>query len=96
MLDKFASYDLAVMLKNKGFDGECIGFFTTVDNRVDFYLLKQNKNGVLRTCKNSEFTENVAAPLYQDIFDWLNTEKNIRIAHNSNRKELEELIKKYI
>ena len=64
MQKEFVPYELAVKLKELGFDEPCFGWY---DGR---YIVSINQN----YCKNSEEwlnTIHCAAPLYQQAFRWL-------------------------
>ena len=63
MEKEFVPYELAVKLKELGFDEPCFGWY---DGR---YIASINQN----YCKNSEEwlnTIHCAAPLYQQVFRW--------------------------
>ena len=58
MKDLFVSYEIALRLKEKGFDEECIARY--VNDGV----------GPMPEIDNP-FTANLSAPLYQQVIDWL-------------------------
>jgi hypothetical protein len=66
MQEEFVTYELAVKLKELGFDEECLNIFFKREKRISFnigYYLN----------KNSDFTEDsnyISAPLWQQTFDW--------------------------
>lgn len=73
MKNLFIPYELAVIAKEKGFNEPCLTAFTPEDGLLDVfdceepcYLTnKETRTGV------------VAAPLYQQIIDWLREEHEI-------------------
>jgi hypothetical protein len=80
----FVTYELALKLKEKGFDEECL---TNWDingiPHLSKYLSTSVKNSYYS--KDNGFNPNVcSAPLYQQVVDWLESEKNILIdiTHN--------------
>lgn len=76
MKDLFVSYELALKLKEKGFDEECFGFYSK-DGEFHY----ATAIGKLRT--NISFEEagmtEITAPLYQQVVDWFREKHNIFI-----------------
>jgi len=70
----FVPYELAVKLKEKGFDEECLGYFD-VDKgyTLGYYLCYREESF------NSFLSEGIAAPLYQQVLDWLREKHDIHI-----------------
>lgn len=67
MEKEFVPFDLAVKLKELGFDELCLGWFTTLGNLV----IKEN-------VRNSHVHEtNTAAPVWQQAFDWFMEQGNL-------------------
>lgn len=91
--NKFATYYIAYNLRNMGFNVPCFAFYKTnngsnspimVDD-VDEYRVSG-----FRTCRNSEIPENyIAAPLWQDITQWLieNHKINAWVEYNEMANE---------
>lgn len=70
----FVPYDLALQLKEKGFDMPCLGYYDGDDDGVwndeperELLLNDHNKHGKL------------SAPLYQQVVDWFRENKGIHI-----------------
>ena len=59
MENLFIPYELAVKLKDKGFDEHCLAYY-----KLDGEF---NLGG---TYKNSEHGTSISAPLYQQVIDW--------------------------
>ena len=54
----FVPYELAVKLKEKGFDEQCLMVYESKDS-----MIPESEAGINKT--------NVDAPLYQQVLDWL-------------------------
>lgn len=74
MKDQFVPYELAVKLKELGFDGECLAYYNNgelwVSNKRSYKSFKLNsylpdKNSSINNTPNI-----VYAPLWQQAFDW--------------------------
>lgn len=76
MKDQFVPYELAVKLKELGFDEECFGcsYRDTPDQKssLNIYFAKQPIN-------NSSLKEDkgIALPLWQQAFDWFREKHNL-------------------
>src|SRR5690606_21849624 len=72
----FIPYEIALKLKEKGFDEPCLGWYTN-DTGIELRRFDLR----MSTCKNSDKTycEGVTAPLYQQVIDWFREKKNIHI-----------------
>ena len=81
----FVSYELALELKNIGFDEPCIrSYDNDNENSSDkkFYLFEYISSiGITTTqLQSNKGMENfIGAPLYQQVIDWLRDEKYINI-----------------
>lgn len=70
----FVPYELAVKLKEKGFDEECLGYYheKMSGNPLTFIweddMYPTSNSEMLRLSKNSNV---VMAPMYQQAIDWL-------------------------
>lgn len=75
----FVPYELAVKLKEKGFDELCFGGYSVTIKSDEFDMFALNSR--LHTLqKNSDFGKGVAcAPLYQQVVDWFFNEHQILI-----------------
>lgn len=72
----FVPYELALQLKEKGFDGECIGYYA--------YDYLNNKANALhltdRPIKTTKFKQKyLGAPLYQQVIDFFREKHDIII-----------------
>lgn len=71
----FIPYEIAVIAKEKGFDEPCLKWYSSngkLNNNVGD-ILSENQKSLYGCC---------AAPLYQQIIDWLREKHNIYIMHN--------------
>lgn len=70
MKDLFVPYELALSLKEKGFNEECLGGY--VSNGLTYEVVTGNK---YESLTNDDFD----APLYCQVIDWLRENYNIHI-----------------
>ena len=76
----FVPYELALLAKEKGFDEKCLCIYMENENNR-----LQNLGG---TYQNSlAYKDNLAAPLYQQLVDWLETLHGLEISTKSWKKE---------
>lgn len=64
--DIFVSYDIAVQLKEIGFDEPCIAYFNSTSIMPDYpyrYVKNYNKN-------STESKSFITAPTYEQVFKW--------------------------
>jgi len=61
MEKEFVPYELAVKLKELGFDEPCLAIYHLMDKEIDF---------VDQTCQGTKWA---LAPLWQQAFDWFST-----------------------
>lgn len=65
----FVPYEIALQLKEKGFDEECFG-----------WIAPDGFTSIIRLVRNSDcHTDNCAVPLYQQVIDYLREYHNIQI-----------------
>ena len=85
----FVPYELAVKLKEKGFDIDCIGFYGD-DGKLYFDSPVSNFEDGINPLYCS-------APLYQQVTDWLRKNFNIEVSITYFRKEFRKRhdVKKY-
>lgn len=76
MNKEFVTYDIALKLKKLGFDEECFGFFMSKDDIIYPHMCK-NKPHI----ENLTISQVVCAPLWQQVFDWLEKEKKYIITN---------------
>ena len=77
MKEQFVSYEIALKLKELGFDAGCLG---------DYYIIPSDKtpnpNGEFLGLKYedvSSYTKLVSAPLWQQVIDWFRNKYNLLI-----------------
>ena len=78
----FVPYEIALQLKEKGFDELCFGWWCWINgNAAQYYDYKISNSQLIEL--NNHFN-NCSAPLYQQVIDWLESEKRllIDIAHH--------------
>ncbi len=82
MEEQFVTLEQAIRLKDLGFDEECLCLYD--DNKLQ--IMTQHSPDVIATTKNSnmhlkssinEVQSVIAAPLYQQAFDWLREKHDI-------------------
>ena len=69
MKEQFVPYELALKLKELGFNEECFGYYDCTS--------LENPELVLIKITNRDFMFGCAAPLWQQAFDWLLKEHNL-------------------
>lgn len=67
MNKEFVSIEIALQLKQLGFQDECLGFY--------YYDGSFNSYRLIYTESSSDYMNVVPAPLWQQVFDWLETKK---------------------
>ena len=69
METQFVPYDLALKLKELGFDELCFGWWSYINgNTASFYSYNCNNTDLVHL---NTFPKNCTAPLWQQAFDWL-------------------------
>jgi hypothetical protein len=79
MKEQFVPYEIAIRLKEKGFNDPCMASFNIWDTFIrDIYEPAGTlyTNTSFKVIKNEEF---VAAPLWQQVIDWLSDVHNIEV-----------------
>ena len=89
MKEQFVTYEIALVLKELNFEEDCMACFTSKlnDNTFNqFWYSDQiwdnsDFHPSPRMCKNSDFgnEKSCTAPLWQQVIDWLLTEKKISV-----------------
>lgn len=69
----FVSYEIAKLLKEKGFNESCIAYYET---KVTLNFLDTHFGAIIPTNKDGF---GVDAPLFQQVIDWFREKHNIRI-----------------
>lgn len=87
MKDLFVTYEMALLLKEKGFNESCLQFFKEI--KGEMYLSDndgENSIGLKITSPFYNFdgfplcdTQIVSAPIYQQVLDWLDDKHKTRI-----------------
>lgn len=75
MNEDFVSYELAVKLKEKGFDAPCYGYYHCNGGNDSFELCGNGDYDFL----NSKNKHRIAAPTIPQVLKWLREEKKIHI-----------------
>lgn len=71
----FVSHDLALKLKEKGFDESCFCYYTSMDKIIPSYPEENFKYP-----RNSDLIKDwVSAPSHQQVIDWFRDKYNISI-----------------
>jgi hypothetical protein len=98
--DKFIPYDLALRLKDLGFDYECLGKYFLQDGVNDFIAIG---NVEIEAAENAgdDITFACDAPLWQDAFDWFREQHNLefqikRIANGNYHGVIQENTDEFI
>jgi len=85
MENLFVPYDIAIELKELGFDGHCLGRYIYDERNFEWYLVQtqQSKPASIDFMfdKNYPKYNYVSAPLYQQVLDWFREKHNINIIY---------------
>ncbi len=68
----FVPYNIALLAKKKRFDNPSFGLY---DNMEDLILDVHQSYEKIHGIRNSHLTNEVSAPLYQQLTDWFETKK---------------------
>jgi len=82
MEDQFVNFDIALALKELGFDEPCMMCFIDEQYKYqhDLHFSSDMGSGALDRYtfkKNSDFSYSTSAPLWQQVIDWLRDKKNM-------------------
>jgi hypothetical protein len=86
MKEQFVPHELALKLKEKGFDGKCFCFYRengqVAEGSICFGLIHNSLEGVYDYEKHQNPIRKtiVAAPLWQQVIDWFAEKHNIDIS----------------
>jgi hypothetical protein len=103
MEKEFVSYEIALALKELGFDEPCFGFYKLKHSNVYYNTIVQTQIHKFRNNSDlnlySDLKEKIAAPLKQQVFNWLYEKLNIKngimpLGNESQELLLKELIDK--
>ena len=89
MKKQFVTYEIALALKELGFDETCIARFTAQKNLVTSGCYTDSDPITLGVCNSDIHESNIAAPLWQQVLDWLRTEHNIIIGVHRTERTVE-------
>ena len=91
MKEQFVTYEIALALKELGFDEDCLAGYNVNENHPlemfnkPYLTLPRNKTGEVLTYKSNTYV--LKAPLWQQVIDWLSSEKDIHIIFTVNPYE---------
>lgn len=74
---KFVSKELAIKLKEKGFDKPCFGWYNTDNEILKLHSCEGTARLVLEHPLNCEYI--IDAPTTDQVLEWLREEKNVHI-----------------
>ena len=77
---KFINKQLALKLKEKGFDRPCLGFYNPIQDELQLYCAN-NKDVTYKNILTSVYKNKVLvdAPIIEQVLKWLREEKDIDI-----------------
>ena len=77
---KFVDKQLAIKLKEKGFDRPCFGFYNPIQDELQLYCAN-NKDVTYKNILTSVYKNKVLvdAPTIEQVLEWLREEKDIDI-----------------
>lgn len=84
MNDLFVTHEIAKELNKLGFDKNCIGYFK-YSVHTNHYELKFSNYSINKWYSSNE----VAAPLWQQVIDWFEEKFNYNIKYNTHKKTME-------
>jgi hypothetical protein len=88
MKEQFVTYEIAIKLKEKGFDEPCISKYEENYLCQDFSFDICNDDTWITNSKLHSKDKYCAAPLWQQVIDWLREKRNIHIVIARNDKDL--------
>ena len=93
MKEQFVTYEVAWVLREKGFDEECAMMF--VDKKPEIWY-DDYRDDPVTNIRNSTWGDSrfVAAPLWQQVIDWLFFTHGKDIGYSPNKEYLNERILK--
>jgi hypothetical protein len=68
MENNFVSYEIALELKELGFDEKCLAIYSNANRKTGLYTLKEFRLKLIK--QYSQENKGVKAPLFQEVFDW--------------------------
>lgn len=77
--DLFVTYEIALLLKELGFDEECLAYYFTLDNKKWQFVFKSEYDNIDdRINIGGKFT--LLTPLYQQVESWIRDKFKLRIS----------------
>jgi hypothetical protein len=94
MEKEFVSYEIALKLKDIGFDEPCFTYYHNINSKIRTGIVVSIHNAW--TYAGTKKLETTLAPLYQQVFKWIRKKYNIDISINTiYSKYNENTIKQY-
>jgi hypothetical protein len=85
MEKEFVPYELALRMKQLGFDEECLAIYSNANPKTGLYTLKKYRLKLIKQASQKD--KGVKAPLYQQAFRWFRDEHgmsgSIQIEHDA-------------
>lgn len=78
MEEQFVTYEIALKLKELGFDEECLGYYSNGMQDVYFKFFNNDEDSKFLEQNYKDFN----APLWQQVFDWFREKHKINILIN--------------
>ena len=80
MKEQFVPYEIAIKLKEKGFDEPCFGVYIINDVYTPNAILKPGTLSIIGPVKKGYVHDDcIPAPLWQQVIDWLREGHNLRV-----------------
>ena len=82
MKEQFVPYEIALKLKEKGFNETCLAYYNKLPNHKEFQLFGLNTPGQSEYTNRSLWNKKdyaCAAPLWQQVIDWFREKHQIEI-----------------
>lgn len=79
MKDHFVTYEIALKLKEKGFDELCFAEYNSNDKYNEPWVYGSEGNVTEQYSNRAMIAHDAAAPLWQQVVDWLREDKNIHV-----------------
>jgi len=76
MDNEFVPYELALRMKQLGFDEPCIAIYSNANPKTGYYTLKKYRLKLIKQASQKD--KGVKAPLFQQAFRWFREEYNLR------------------
>jgi len=79
MKEQFVPYELAIKLKEKGFDESCFGLYNIYETYGQHGIINISDLLLINVNKGFKGENAIIAPLYQQVIDWFRKKYNIII-----------------